>query len=207
MRDGVVGGVAVLFGRVGAGAEFSPVVLLDGSGEGDVDAGEVVEETPAAGGFVDREGFRFAAEDAVLPGDVFGQEEFVVLPLGLFIDPETPVVVGDEGSVFGVGNRGLRGVLRRGGFDVRGNAGDGGSLQKSTAGESAHNGSASLAQIENGLSFRDSSPRASPVWGSVHAGSRAHDSGMDKTQEFWLRLAVIGSALVLVSSALAAFFG
>ncbi len=67
LRDGVVGGVAVLFGGVGAGAEFSPVVLLDGGGEGDVDAGEVVEEAPAAGGFVDGEWFGFAAEDAVLP--------------------------------------------------------------------------------------------------------------------------------------------
>ncbi|MGH9598119.1 MAG: hypothetical protein ACRD3K_15110 [Edaphobacter sp.] len=29
----------------------------------------------------------------------------------------------------------------------------------------------------------------------------------DKTREFWLRLAVIGGALILMSSALSAFFG
>ncbi len=104
LGDGVVGGVAVLFGGVGAGAEFGPVVLLDGGGEGDVDAGEVVEEAPAAGGLVDGEWIGFATEDAVLPGDVFGEEEAVVLPLGFFVDPETPVVVGDEGAVFGVGD-------------------------------------------------------------------------------------------------------
>ena len=67
LGDGVVGGVAVLFGSVGAGSEFAPVVLLDGGGEGDVDAGEAIEETPAAGGLVDGERFGFAAEDAVLP--------------------------------------------------------------------------------------------------------------------------------------------
>ena len=106
LRDGVVGGVAVLFGGVGALAEFAPVVLLDGGGEGDVDAVVVVEGSPAAGGFVDGEWFGFAAEDAVLPGDVFGEEEVVVLPLGFFVDPETPVVVGDEGAVFGVGDFG-----------------------------------------------------------------------------------------------------
>ncbi len=33
-----------------------------------------------------------------------------------------------------------------------------------------------------------------------------HHLGMDKTREFWLRMAVIGSALLL-TSALAAFFG
>ncbi len=103
LGDGIVGGVAVLFGGVGAAAEFAPVVLLDCGGEGDVDAGEVVEETPASGGLVDGERIGFAAEDAVLPGDVFGEEEGVVLPLGFFVDPETPVVVGDEGAVFGVG--------------------------------------------------------------------------------------------------------
>ena len=108
MRDGVVGGVAILFGGVGAAAEFAPVVLLDGGGEGDVDA-VVGAEAPAAGRFVDGKGFGFAAEDAVLPGDVFGEEEFVVLPFGPFVDPETPVVVGDEGAVFGVGDvSGLR---------------------------------------------------------------------------------------------------
>ena len=32
LRDGVVGGVAVLVGCVGAPAEFAPVVLLDGGG-------------------------------------------------------------------------------------------------------------------------------------------------------------------------------
>jgi hypothetical protein len=29
---------------------------------------------------------------------------------------------------------------------------------------------------------------------------------MDKTREFWLRLGVIGGALILMSSAMAAFF-
>ncbi len=111
LGDGVVGGVAVLFGGVGALAEFAPVVLLDGGGEGDVDAIVGAEESPAAGGFVDGEGFGFAAEDAVLPGDVFGEEEFVVLPFGLLVDPETPVVVGDEGAVFGVGDFGFCGGL------------------------------------------------------------------------------------------------
>ncbi len=114
-------------------AEFAPVVLLDGGGEGDVDAGEVVEETPAAGGFVDGEGFGFAAEDAVLPGDVFGEEELVVLPLGFFVDPETPVVVGDEGAVFGVGD--LRsGALCGGGFELCGEGRGGGGLQEGAAG-------------------------------------------------------------------------
>jgi hypothetical protein len=31
--------------------------------------------------------------------------------------------------------------------------------------------------------------------------------GMEKTREFWLRLRVIGGALILMSSAMAAFFG
>jgi hypothetical protein len=31
--------------------------------------------------------------------------------------------------------------------------------------------------------------------------------GTDKTREFWLRLAVIGGAVILMCSALAAFFG
>jgi hypothetical protein len=30
---------------------------------------------------------------------------------------------------------------------------------------------------------------------------------MDKTREFWLRLGVIGGALILITSAMAAFFG
>jgi hypothetical protein len=30
--------------------------------------------------------------------------------------------------------------------------------------------------------------------------------GMEKTREFWLRLGVIGGALILMSSAMAAFF-
>jgi hypothetical protein len=34
-----------------------------------------------------------------------------------------------------------------------------------------------------------------------------HHYGMDKTREFWLRLGVIGGALFLMSSAMAAFFG
>jgi hypothetical protein len=37
--DGVVCGVPVLVGGVGATAKFAPVVLLDGGGQGDVDAG------------------------------------------------------------------------------------------------------------------------------------------------------------------------
>ena len=68
--------------------------------------------SPAARRWVDRRAvFGFAAEDAVLPGDVFGEEEFVVLPFGFFVDPETPVVVGDEGAVFGVGDFGFLGGL------------------------------------------------------------------------------------------------
>ncbi len=80
LRDGVVGGVAILVWCVRTRrlvfscTEFAPVVLLDGGGEGDVDACEVVEETPAAGGLVDGERRGFAAEDAVLPGDVFGED-------------------------------------------------------------------------------------------------------------------------------------
>lgn len=34
-----------------------------------------------------------------------------------------------------------------------------------------------------------------------------HHWGMDKTREFWLRLGVIGGALILMSSAVVAFFG
>ena len=34
-----------------------------------------------------------------------------------------------------------------------------------------------------------------------------HDHGMDKTGEFWLRLGVIAGALILMSSAMVAFFG
>ena len=86
-------------------------MLLDCSGEGDVDAVVGAEGSPAAGGLVDGEWGAFAAEDAVLPGDVFGEEEGVVLPLGFFVDPETPVVVGDEGAVFGVGDFGFCGGL------------------------------------------------------------------------------------------------
>jgi hypothetical protein len=64
----------------------------------------MVEELPAAGGLVDGEGGAFAVEYAFgVLRDVFGEEERVVLPLGLFVDPETPVVVGNEGAVFGVG--------------------------------------------------------------------------------------------------------
>jgi hypothetical protein len=93
------------------------VVLLDGSGKCDVDAGEVIEEVPAAAGLVDGEGRAFAVEDAFgVDGDVFGEEERVVLPLGVFIDPETPVVVGDEGAVFGVGDFGFCGGLGWGGI-------------------------------------------------------------------------------------------
>ena len=33
-----------------------------------------------------------------------------------------------------------------------------------------------------------------------------HPSGMDMTREFWLRLAVIGSGLILICSAMFAFF-
>ena len=106
-----------LRGCRGGCAEFAPVVLLDGGGEGDVDAGEVVEETPAAGGLVDGEWGAFAVEDAFgVDGDVFGEEERVVLPLGFFVDPETPVVVGDEGAVFGVGDFGLCSGLGGGGI-------------------------------------------------------------------------------------------
>jgi hypothetical protein len=112
LRDGVVGGVAVLFGGVGTGAEFAPVVLLDRGGEGDVDAGEVIEGLPASRGLVDRERGALAVEDAVrVDGDAFGEEERVVLPFGLLVDPETPVVVGDEGAVFGVGDFGFCGGL------------------------------------------------------------------------------------------------
>jgi hypothetical protein len=93
----------------------APVVLLDCGGEGDVDAGEVVEEI-RAGGFVDGEWSAFAAEDTVLPGDVFGEEERVVLPFGFFVEPETPAVVGDEDAVFGVGLLRLDGGLCGGGF-------------------------------------------------------------------------------------------
>ena len=109
-------------------------MLLDGGGEGDVDAGEVVEEAPAAGGFVDGEGIGFAAEDAVLPGDVFGEEEGVVLPLGFFVDPETPVVVGDEGAVFGVGDFGFCGGLGWSGVELGGEGGGGGGLEEGAAG-------------------------------------------------------------------------
>jgi len=34
-----------------------------------------------------------------------------------------------------------------------------------------------------------------------------HHRGMDKTREFWLRLGVIVGALILMSSAMVAFFG
>jgi hypothetical protein len=79
----------------------------------------VVEETPAAGGFVDGEWGVFAVEDAFgVDGDVFGEEEGVVLPLGFFVDPETPVVVGDEGAVFGVGDFGFCGGLGRRGLTL-----------------------------------------------------------------------------------------
>ena len=111
LRDGVVGGVAVLFGGVRArslviaSSEFAPVVLLDGGGEGDVDAIVGAKSSPAAGGFVDRKWGAFAVEDAFgVDGDVFGEEERIVLPLGFFVDPKTPVVVGDEGAVFWVGD-------------------------------------------------------------------------------------------------------
>src|SRR5260370_23509013 len=104
----------MLCGGVGArslvftSAEFAPVVLLDGGGEGDVDAGEGVEQSPASGGFVDGEGGAFAVEDSFgVDGDVFGEEEGVVLRLGFFVDPETPVVVGDVGAVFRVGDFGF----------------------------------------------------------------------------------------------------
>src|SRR5437868_2300424 len=68
--DGVVGGVTILFGGVGArslvitSSEFAPVVLLDGGGQGDIDAVVGAKGSPAAGGFVDGEGRAFAAEDA-----------------------------------------------------------------------------------------------------------------------------------------------
>ena len=73
LRDGIVRGVAVLVGSVGALAEFAPIVLLDRSRKGDVDAVEMVEEI-RAGGFVHGEWSAFAAQDTVLPRDVFGEE-------------------------------------------------------------------------------------------------------------------------------------
>jgi hypothetical protein len=54
-------------------------------------------------------------EDAFgVDGDVFGEEEWIVLPLGFFVDPKTPVVVGDEGAVFGVREYGLCALCGRG---------------------------------------------------------------------------------------------
>ena len=60
---------------------------------------------------VDGGGSGLPQRTTVLPGDVFGEEEFVVLPFGFFVDPETPVVVGDKGAVFGVGDFGFCGGL------------------------------------------------------------------------------------------------
>ncbi len=33
-------------------------------------------------------------------GDLVGEEDGVVLPLGVLVDPEVPAFVGDQGSVF-----------------------------------------------------------------------------------------------------------
>jgi len=74
-------------------------VLLDGGGEDDFEAGVVRERGPASGGSVDGEWLALAAEFAVYPRDVFGEEDVIVLPLGSFIDPKTPVIVGDQHAV------------------------------------------------------------------------------------------------------------
>jgi hypothetical protein len=57
-----------------------------------------------------------------------------------------------------------------------------------------------------GTQSRSSCQAASPVWGSVWLLVGEDDFAMEKTREFWLRMGVIGSALLL-SSGLAAFFG
>ncbi|MEI9979698.1 MAG: hypothetical protein WDN23_12015 [Edaphobacter sp.] len=68
-----------------------------------------------------------------------------------------------------------------------------------------HDGRASLAQTKIGWRVEVIAERYDP-FGGVHGVQWVlHHLGMDRTREFWLRLAVIGSALLL-SSALAAFF-
>ena len=84
---------------------------------------------PAAGGCVDGQRLAFAAELAVDPADVFGQEDVVVLPLGFVVDPETPAFVGDERAVFGVRQLcGLRVCLERECGSDRGGGGEGAEL-------------------------------------------------------------------------------
>ena len=76
-----------------------------------------------------------AAEMAADPAHVLGQEEVVVLPRGLVVDPEMPAVVGDERAVLGVGDGccgGLSGDMWR---ELRCGGGDGGGLEEAAAGE------------------------------------------------------------------------
>ncbi len=78
-------------------------MLLDGAGQGDGDAGVVAEALPASGGLVYGEWLAFGEDGSVgVLRDVLGEEDDVVLPFGVLVDPEAPAFVGDEGSVLGV---------------------------------------------------------------------------------------------------------
>ena len=97
-------------------------------------AGAVVEDGPAGGGSVGGERVLCAAESAIDPGYVFGEEDVVVLPFGFAVEVETPAVVGDEGAVFGVGLCvGLR--LRERRLELRGECGCRSGFEEGAAGE------------------------------------------------------------------------
>ncbi len=165
LRDVVVGGrlgrvgrgVTVFLGCVGARlavfacAVLAPEVLLDGGGECDLEAGGWRERSPAAGGRVDGQRLVFAAELAVNPRNVFRKEDVVVLPFGFVVDPETPVFVGNERSVFGVPQLcGLCvGLLGESGSDRSGGGDEGRALQEGAAGDAVRHVLVSLAEHES----------------------------------------------------------
>jgi len=97
---------------------------------------------PATGWRVDGQGIAFGENRSVGgDGDVFWEEDVVVGPGGVVVDPEMPAVVGNEGAVFGVGDGCSSGFGGDGCGDLGGSRGDGGGLEKTAAGKLAHEGS------------------------------------------------------------------
>ena len=93
---------------------------------------------PAAGGLVDGERLPLPQRTPFCQEMSSGRKSVVVLPLGFFVDPETPVVVGDEGAVFGVGELagfGLVGSASAGCDRRRRSVRCGGGLQEGAAGD------------------------------------------------------------------------
>ncbi len=77
------------------------------------------------------------------------------------------------------------------GFDLGGQGGGGCGLEEGAARESVHDGRASLAQTKIGWRVEVIAERYDPFGGVHRVQWVLHHLGMDRTREFWLRLAVI----------------